>query len=139
MLSIEGDTDGALKLVTAAELLPEIDAVACMLIKANIITTKTYTEMQTASGGDPAVVRPLLEEVDALYGAALEQEANAIEVMAQWAQLKSMLTGDFKGAVELLQRAVPLARSAAEVQELNQLLVMNESQLKAMTELQEMA
>lgn len=139
MLSIEGDTDSAIQLVSEAEKVPDADLVNCSLIKANIMTTKAYMEMQSPTGGNPAVVKPLLEKVDELYGGALEMEPNAIEVMAQWAQLKSMLTGDFKGAVELLRRAVPLARSTAEVQELHQLLVMNEAQFKAMTELQEMA
>ena len=139
MLSIEGDYDGALRLVSEAQKLPDIDGIQCTLIKANVLTTKVFMELNQGPTANPAIVKPLLEDIDQMYGSALAEEENALEVMAQWAQLKSLLTGDFQGAVTLLRKAVPLARSTAEAQELNQLLVMNEAQLKAMTELQELA
>ncbi len=73
--------------------------------------------------------------MDKLYEQALVLDPNAIEVMAQHAQLKSLIMQDFEGAVVLLTRALPLARSSDEVQELSQLLVMNQAQAKAFADM----
>lgn len=81
-------------------------------------------------------------------------EPNSLEVLAQYAQFKNMVTGDFPGAVDMLKKAVPLARTRDEALELCQvsvmrslwcdvvsnvfvqLLVMNESQWAAIQEIQ---
>lgn len=47
-------------------------------------------------------------------------EPNSLEVLAQYAQFKNMVTGDFPGAVEMLKKAVPLARTRDEALELCQ-------------------
>jgi hypothetical protein len=57
-------------------------------------------------------------------------EPFAVEVMNQYAQYSSML-GDVQGALDLFQQALPLARTRDDVQDLYQLLIVNEAQLKA--------
>lgn len=72
-----------------------------------------------------------------MYKNALEFEPTAIEIMAQYAQLKSILFNDWDGAVELLLKALPLARSRDEVLDISQLLVMNEAHQAAVKEMQQ--
>ena len=58
--------------------------------------------------------------MESYYNEALTMEPNSLEVLAQFAQFKNMVTGDFPGAVEMLKRAVPLARTRDEALELCQ-------------------
>lgn len=56
-------------------------------------------------------------------------EPNAIELLNQYAQFCSMV-GDVPKAIEMLKASLPLARTRDDVQDLSQLLIMNETQLK---------
>ncbi len=58
--------------------------------------------------------------VEGYYEQALAIEPNGIEVLAQFAQYKNMVSGDFQGAVDMLKKAVPLSRSRDEALELCQ-------------------
>jgi tetratricopeptide (TPR) repeat protein len=109
------------------------------LLRASGLTSQAFATLQNPASGQFEVQRAqnTFQEVETLYKNALEIDGTAIEVMAQYAQLKSMIMGDFDGAVELLTRALPLARSSDEVQELCQLLVMNEAQAKTVAALQQ--
>jgi tetratricopeptide (TPR) repeat protein len=109
------------------------------LIKASALTSQAFSVLQNpATANNPVEVQKAQQtfrDVDKLYDDALIVDPNAIEVMAQHAQLKSLIMQDFEGAVVLLERALPLARSSDEVQELSQLLVMNQAQAKALEDL----
>ncbi len=78
----------------------------------------------------------VLQDVEVFYKEALQKEPDSIEVLAQYAQFKTMVTGDFEAAVDMLRRAVPLSRSRDEAIELCQLLAANEAQWEASRELQ---
>jgi hypothetical protein len=69
------------------------------------------------------------QEASSLYLQGMSLEPNAIELLNQYAQFCSMV-GDIPKAVELLKASLPLARTRDDVQDLNQLLIMNETQLK---------
>ena len=49
------------------------------------------------------------QEAEELYAAAMRADPSAIEVAAQFAQLKNVL-GDYDEAVELLQNALSISR-----------------------------
>ena len=51
------------------------------------------------------------QDVEGFYKAALDLDPLAIEVTAQWAQLKSMILSDFAAAASLLRSAIPFSRS----------------------------
>lgn len=57
-------------------------------------------------------------------------EPEAIELLNQYAQFASMM-GDIETAVSLIKQALPLARTRDDVQDLHQLQLMNEAQLRA--------
>lgn len=111
------------------------------LLRASGLTSQAFATLQNPSSGQTEIqkAQATFQEVEDLYKNALVIDGTAIEVMAQYAQLKSMIIGDFDGAVELLTKALPLARSSDEVQELCQLLVMNEAQAKTVAALQKAA
>lgn len=141
-LSQEGDFTAAFHLLEKAKRRARrsqhrhIDVdhdVTFLVTRASILTAQAFGEM-AQNGIETSLT--LFQEVDQLYTHALEIEPNAIEVMAQLAQLKSMLQGDVAKSLELLQRALPLARSREEVQDLLMMLVMNEAQVNAVQEMQ---
>jgi tetratricopeptide (TPR) repeat protein len=114
-LSNEGRIDEALALLGRPD---KKDDVTFLMIRASVLTSRAFADL-----GNPAAhvyVQAQLGEVAALYQRALEIEPQAIEVMAQFAQLKSMVLGDLDGALSLLQQALPLARSRDEVLEICQ-------------------
>lgn len=141
-LSQEGDSSAALHLLEKAKRRArrsqhrhiDVDQdVTFIVTRASVLTAQAFSEMAN-NGVETGLA--LFGEVTKLYEHALEIEPNAIEVMAQLAQLKSMLSGDVGTSVELLQRALPLARSREEVQDLTLMLVVNEAQHKAVLEMQ---
>lgn len=131
-MSNEGRSEEALSLLDRKK--NKDSDVTVMLIRASVLTTKAFADMSNPSA--MMLVQAQLGEVAQLYARALEIDPMAVEIMAQFAQLKSMILGDLQGAVDLLKRALPLARSRDEVQELCQLLAMNEAQLIAINNLQ---
>ena len=124
--SSEVNVDEALKVLNKAMAGANgSNNISLIMAKASVLTSKAFMDMQNPAA--MMLVQATLGEVTELYTKALEIEPNAIEVMAQFAQLKSMVLGDLDSAVALLQKALPSARSRDEVQELSQLLAMNEA------------
>lgn len=137
-LSNDGDITGAISLLDRYD--ENSTDITPLIIKASILTAKAFIEMQSATSQEMFMnAQKIFSDVQNLYEKALMLEPLAIEVMAQYAQLKSMLQGDLKGASELLNRALPLSRTRDEVLEISQLLLMNEAQLKAVEEMQKLS
>ena len=134
--SSDGNVNEALSILDkAAQTAGNAANISLIIAKASVLTSKAFMDMQNP--GAMMMVQATLGDVQDLYKKALEIEPNAIEVMAQFAQLKSMVLGDLDSAVALLKQALPLARSRDEVQELCQLLAMNEAQLNAINFMKE--
>ena len=89
--------------------------------------TKVLVEVQSMNPTSYAEAEEMREKtaemfkgVETYYQQALTIEPNGIEVLAQYAQYKNMVSGDFEGAVVMLKKAVPLSRSRDEALELCQ-------------------
>lgn len=143
-LQMDGDVESSLRLLEDAVGVANscnMDGaiVDVTLIKASALTSQAFSILSNPNSPESEILKAQksFQEVEKLYSDALTLDPNSIEVMAQYAQLKSMILGDFEGAVKLLQTALPLARTSDEVQELCQLLVMNEAQAKTAKELQQ--
>ena len=143
-MSAEGQSAEALALVEEAHRTTLKGDVTPLVMKASILCTQVLIELQTAAPPTSKEEYDAMQEktkesfqgVESYYEQALLLEPNGIEVLAQYAQYKNMVSGDFQGAVSMLQRAVPLSRSRDEAIELCQLLVMNEAQWEAIQEMQ---
>ncbi|KAJ1436684.1 hypothetical protein B484DRAFT_358615 [Ochromonadaceae sp. CCMP2298] len=135
LLNNEGDTDAALVLVEGASSRPDAIPDDCtpFFVRASILINKAMTifTVQTTSQAQVLEAKDMLEKANELYKQALALEPHAIEVINQYAQYCSMM-GEVDKAVDLLKQAVPLARTRDDVQDLNQLLILNSAQLKAM-------
>lgn len=135
-VSSDGNVEEALRVLDkASQNGNNATNISLILARASVLTSKAFMDMQNP--GAMLMVQATLGDVQELYKKALEIEPNAIEVMAQFAQLKSMVLGDLDNAVAMLKQALPLARSRDEVQELCQLLAMNEAQLNAINFMKE--
>lgn len=128
-LSHEGDVDGALALLEKVKRRlrvkkriadPEASDVVFMVAKASVLSAQAFQLLQQ---GNMAEAHNVFSEVDNLYKAALVLDPTAIEVMAQQAQLRSMIFADFDEAVRLIEQALPLFRSRDELQDILQMLV----------------
>eukprot|EP01038_Epipyxis_sp_PR26KG_P007167 gene7167-9770_t len=129
MLSIEGRID------EAKEKIDEVVAaggndVLPLIIKASILTNQAVMMMQ--SGMTPTTAQSYIKEAEELYIQALAMDPTSVEVLAQYSQLKSMILGDYENAVEMLKKSIDYARSRDEMMELQNLLVMNQTQLDAL-------
>lgn len=137
MASVEGNTEKALRLVEAAESRPGQSAAdtgdcTTLFIKASVIVGKAMGMLQNPDMMNMVEdARALLAEANAMYTKALALEPNAIEVLSQFAQFKAML-GEVEEAITMLNQAMELARTRDDVQDLNQLLILNDAQWKAM-------
>jgi hypothetical protein len=85
---------------------------------------------QATSDFQLAAAQGALAQVLELYEEALRVDAQSLEVLCQYAQMKT-LVGDTEAAVALLRQAVPLVRAREEAFELAHMLVTNECQLAA--------
>lgn len=128
-LSHEGDVDGALALLDKVKRRlrvkkrvadPEATDVVFMVAKASVLSAQAFVLM---GQGNMAEAHQVFSEVDGLYRLALQLDPTAIEVMAQQAQLRSMIFADFDDAVRLIEQALPLFRSRDELQDILQMLV----------------
>jgi hypothetical protein len=98
-LSGEGNFPQAFEVVARAQKQPNADQAQLLTIKASIVSAQLFMGMNSPGMTEDMayLLKGQLEEVERIYKEALDLEPNAIEVMAQWAQLKSMISGDFKG------------------------------------------
>jgi len=128
-LSHEGDVEGALALLDKVKRRlrvkkrmadPESEDVVYMVAKASVLSAQAFMLL---GQGQMAEAHSVFSEVDSLYKAALVLDPTAIEVMAQQAQLRSMIFADFDDAVRLIEQALPLFRSRDELQDILQMLV----------------
>lgn len=128
-LSHEGDVAGALALLDKVKrrlrlkkriVDPESEDVMYMVAKASVLSAQAFMLL---GQGQMAEAHSIFTEVDGLYKAALVLDPTAIEVMAQQAQLRSMIFADFDDAVRLIEQALPLFRSRDELQDILQMLI----------------
>jgi hypothetical protein len=70
-----------------------------------------------------------------VFERALEVEPNSVEALFRCAHFKTML-GDFNGALEVSSKALGLARSKEEMEELKKLFTMTSAQVEAMSFIQ---
>jgi len=139
-LTSSGDPDGALQLLEDfARKHPQgkdgLLEVTLVLLRASIVTARAFMILQSPNVGQLqlADAQGSFKEAEMLYAAAMKADPSAIEVAAQFAQLKNAI-GDYDDAVQLLQNALPISRSRVEVQELCQMLIMNSAQGRAYKE-----
>jgi len=141
--SAEGDFDGAMALLEewvarheGSDQVRDSEDVTALALKASIVTNQAFTLMSAPScEEDITTMQTLFSEAASIYEQALEKDPTAIEIMGQYAQLKSLVFSDVGAAVKLLRRAKGFARSKDELLELNQMLLSNEAQYKAITTL----
>lgn len=144
LLSAEGNSESALALVEEVGRTSLKGDTTPFVMKASIMCTQVLINIQNGPQPNNEYEANMMREstagafkgVEALYEQALSMEPDGIEVLAQYAQYKNMVSGDFQGAVDMLKKAVPLSRSRDEAVELCQLLAMNEAQWLAIQELQ---
>jgi len=138
LLNNEGKTEEALAVLDSCTQRPGALADDCTphFVKASIVISKAMSIFQAPTSMEQVnEAKEMLQNADALYQHALELEPQAIEVLNQYAQYCSMI-GEVQRSVELLKQAIPLARTRDDVQDLNQLLILNEAQHKAITFIQ---
>ncbi len=141
-LSAENDLTGAMSILEKSienhKQSPTYDAedITPLVIKASILTNQAFGIMQAPTSEEDYVrMQELFREAQAVYEEALAKDSTAIEIMGQYAQLKTLIFMDVGGAVNLLRRAKKYARSKDELVEINQMLLSNEAQYKALTTL----
>lgn len=121
LLSINGDTEGALSRCDEVILLSDGSDSIPYVIKANVMMQKALLQMQMAqmqqSQQMMAAAQATMREVEDIFSQAIQIEPNGLEAFAQYAQLKSML-GELDVSLTYLEKAISNARSKDEVQEL---------------------
>lgn len=108
------------------------------VMKANMLThqgMKYLTEFQEKQ--DPTLYQKALDffkEAGELYDNALKVESQCVEALAQACQLKCLL-GEYESAAAYAEKAVPLARTADELNDLESLRVQTTTHLAVFQEM----
>jgi len=138
--SSEGKIDEAIAIVDKLISQSDKDDSIPLVIKANILTQKAFMELgmaqQTGQQIYALLAQSTFKSVEELYEQAISVEPDAaVEAMTQHAHFKTMIGEDIAGSEKLVKKALSVARSKDEAQELSQLLVLTSAQLSAIAEL----
>lgn len=137
-LALEGDTEGAGRLVDKAAKSGNYDEFIILNLRATVSTQMAFMALQSQAANPQSFTyaQQLFGEVTQYYQRAMELDPESLETKAQFAQLKSMVLGDLQGSIELLKEALDMARSRDEVQDILTMLANNEAQWAAIQEIQ---
>lgn len=138
--SSEAKIDDAIAIVDKLISQSDKDDSIPLVIKANILTQKAFMELgmaqQTQQKVYALLAQSTFKSVEELYEQAIAVEPDAaVEAMTQHAHFKTMIGEDIVGSEKLVRKALSVARSKDEAQELSQLLVLTSAQLAAIEEL----
>jgi tetratricopeptide (TPR) repeat protein len=114
------------------------DASALVVMSSAKIQMAMVAMQAAHYAGDQSAVsaaQASLGEIHKVFERALEIEPAGVEALFRYAHFKSML-GDFTGALELASRALTLARSKEEMEELKKLNLMTAAQVDAISFIQ---
>ena len=78
-----------------------------------------------------------LRDINGVFDEALSIEPTSVEALFRYAHFKSML-GDFNAALEYASKALALARSKDEIEELKKLTIMSAAQVNAVKVVQKL-
>jgi hypothetical protein len=134
LLSSEGAANEALEIIDSVMLTSDKSDTMPLIIKANILMQNGFAFLNESAGERMAEAQAVFQEVQKMYQRAIEAEPNALEAMAQSAQLKCML-GEMKEAFVLTELALSCARNREEALELSSLNFFTRAQARAETEL----
>mmetsp|Transcript_29242 Transcript_29242/g.27997 ORF Transcript_29242/g.27997 Transcript_29242/m.27997 type:complete len:531 (+) Transcript_29242:2-1594(+) len=134
LLSSEGAADEALEIIDGVMATSDQGDTMPLIVKANILMQKGFATLNESAGEKMAEAQAVFQEVQKMYQRAIDSEQNALEAMAQSAQLKCML-GEMKQAYVLTTLALSYARNREEALELSSLNFFTKAQARAEIEL----